>query len=208
MTGIARIFNNSFRSLLIRNNIALASSSIYSRNPYNVPNFLKSNSTIYCVTSVDYHSKKGRYRTDQHWLDEWEQENRYDHDVVIDTEVFEDEGRSRFYLMLKCTGILCFIFFLNLADIIRIQLRNSAPKSEEGEKGWRDSVYWKNKGFTGFMSLSIVFGNYCISISFNNFGFRFHYSGLAVYIYVHNFLSSVCFYSYVFLRHKLCLFHV
>ncbi|XP_048733778.1 uncharacterized protein LOC125649946 [Ostrea edulis] len=157
MTGIARIFNNSFRSLLIRNNIALASSSIYSRNPYNVPNFLKSNSTIYCVTSVDYHSKKGRYRTDQHWLDEWEQENRYDHDVVIDTEVFEDEGRSRFYLMLKCTGILCFIFFLNLADIIRIQLRNSAPKSEEGEKGWRDSVYWKNKGFTGFMSLSIVF---------------------------------------------------
>ncbi|XP_062607862.1 uncharacterized protein LOC134269670 [Saccostrea cucullata] len=154
MQGIARVFHSPFRVSLIRNNIAIASSGLRHQLNANVPNFLSPDKSVYCcVQCVGYQSRKGRNIRQNRWLDEWK-EDEYD-DIIVDKEIFEDEGRARHYLMLKATGFLCVIFFLNIADIIRIQLRNSVPRNEEN-KGLTESVYWKNKGFTGFLLLSIA----------------------------------------------------
>lgn len=154
MQGITRLFNSSARLSLLKNNASLVS-AVYKTNSMHFPNFLKSDSPTYCcMLCVGYKSRRGRYSEEKF---DWEIDHPFDDDskVEMDTEVFTDEGRTRYHFMLKGFGVMCYIFFCNLGYFIRLRL-NELKRGKPKTTSWRESVYWENKGFTGFMTLSYL----------------------------------------------------
>lgn len=163
MQGIKRLFNSSARLSLLKNNASLIS-AVYKTNSMHFPNFLKSDSPTYCcMLCVGYKSRRGRYSEEKF---DWEIDHPFDDDskVEIDTEVFTDEGRTRYHFMLKGFGVMCYIFFCNLGYFIRLRL-NELKRGKPKTTSWRESVYWENKGFTGFMTLSYLLGKTCSSMT-------------------------------------------
>lgn len=163
MQGITRLFNSSARLSLLKNNASLVS-AVYKTNSMHFPNFLKSDSPTYCcMWCVGYKSRRGRYSEEKF---DWEIDHPFDDDskVEMDTEVFTDEGRTRYHFMLKGFGVMCYIFFCNLGYFIRLRL-NELKRGKPKTTSWRESVYWENKGFTGFMTLSYLLGKTCLSMT-------------------------------------------
>lgn len=154
MQGITRLFNSSARLSLLKNNASLVS-AVYKKNSMHFPNFLKSDSPTYCcMWCVGYKSRRGRYSQEKF---DWEMDDPFDDDskAEMDTEVFTDEERNRYHFMLKGFGVMCYIFFCNLGYFIRLRL-NELKRGKLKKTSWRESVYWENKGFTGFMTLSYM----------------------------------------------------
>ena len=156
MQGITRLLNSSTRLLMMRRNIGLTPTTCKTKTIYD-PNFLVADSPSSCCLRCISDQSRKRRKSSQKF--DWERENSFNDETAVeeDTEIFSDEGRTRYHFMLKGFGVMCYIFFCNLGYFIRLKLRE-LKKAEIPKDTWRDSVYWRNKTLTGFMTLSYVLG--------------------------------------------------
>ena len=163
MQGITRLLSSSIRLSMMRKNIALTSTTCKTNTIYD-PNFLVADSPSSCCLRCISDQSRKRRKSSQKF--DWEREHSFNDETAVeeDTEIFSDEGRTRYHFMLKGFGVMCYIFFCNLGYFIRLKLRE-LKKADIPKDTWRDSVYWRNKTLTGFMTLSYVLGK---SMSLSN----------------------------------------
>ncbi|XP_022332119.1 uncharacterized protein LOC111129893 [Crassostrea virginica] len=154
MQGITRLLSSPIRLSMMRKNIALTSTTCKTNTIYD-PNFLVADSPSSCCLRCISDQSRKRRKSSQKF--DWERENSFNDETAVeeDTEIFSDEGRTRYHFMLKGFGVMCYIFFCNLGYFIRLKLRE-LKKADIPKGTWRDSVYWRNKTLTGFMTLSYV----------------------------------------------------